>query len=301
MTDEQIIGILFIVSTCVSIGYMLILCFHKQPRKGLMLGFLMLLTPVFGPCLLACSCLFSFLLSKIKTVQLDAEDLSFRKDKAEILLEDDLSRGLNKVPIEEALLEADNESMRRVLLDILKSDFETSIPILLKAISNEDTEVSHYASAAISDVLSKFKRKQKLFEQRYAEEPENEVLLRRYMDYMYRYLGYGIFSDTEFHSHMDRYEQLMQDLLEHFPEQPDAVRISEWVIFLVKQKREKAAARWLEQLHMRHSDTLELYRARLAYSYCYDRDDFLQCIREIKASTVDLDDELVEVVRFFQS
>lgn len=300
MTENQIIIGLLIASTVISIVYIIINCTKKQYAKGFIKGGFMLITPVFGPMLMLLSSVSSEILNKFRVDYLDTTELSFSKNKNKIILGDDIQRGINKVPIEEALLEADSENVRRVLLDILKNDFESSIPILIKAIDSEDSEVSHYASAAISDVLSKFKRNQKMMEKQIHEERDNLSLLNEYMEYVYRYLNYDIFPESEFYNYFKIYEELMLLKKERFPNNMLPTEISNWITMLVKQEREETAKEWLDYIQQHYSEELESYKARLQYSYRYNRSDFVQCIKDIKKSTIDLDEETVEFVRFFQ-
>lgn len=302
MTESQIVIGSLIVSTFISIIYILVKCVKKQYGEGVIKGGLMLITPVFGPILLLFSKVFSEILNKFKVDYLDTTELAINKEKSrsEIILADDIQRGINKVPIEEALLEADSENVRRVLLDILKSDFETSIPILVKAIESDDSEVSHYASAAISDVLSKFKKNQKLMEENLTEDEDNISLLNEYMEYMYRYLNYGVFPETEFIGYCKIYGELMEKKWSRFSSFMKPIEITNWITMLVKKDSKEEAKVWLDRIQLQYPDELESYKARLQYAYRYERADFVQCIRDIKKSSVELDEETVEFVRFFQ-
>jgi len=300
MTNHQIVLLIFMISTLISLTYIIIRCVRKQYKQGLIVGGVMMLTPVFGPVLMFVSYIVEKILHKCKIGYLDTSEISFDKSKKKVVLGDDIQRGINKVPIEEALLESNSENARRVLLDILKNDFESSIPILVKAIDSEDSEVSHYASAAISDVLSKFKKNQKMMEEQYQENPEDEELLNQYMEYVYKYLNYDVFPETEFHNYLEVYECLIQAKWERFHKNLMAETILNWITMLVKQGRRDAAEVWLERLQKLYPEKLETYKARLQYSYRYDRKDFVQCIKDIKQSSVDLDEETVEYVRFFQ-
>ena len=69
---------------------------------------------------------------------------------------------------------------------------------------------------------------------------------------------------------------------------------------LVKKDSKEEAKEWLDRIQLQYPDELESYKARLQYAYRYERADFAQCIRDIKKSSVELDEETVEFVRFFQ-
>lgn len=62
---------------------------------------------------------------------------------------------LNIIPIEEALLVSEHQTRRRVMIDVLKQDTINYMEILQRAVSNEDTETSHYAVSAIMEIKRK--------------------------------------------------------------------------------------------------------------------------------------------------
>jgi len=301
MTKYEILLLLLLISTLISVVVIVVNCIRKRAAQGLVIGGLMLITPVFGPSMVFLSFCGSKLLEVFKTARLDPKELSFDKTKIKVILGDDIQRGINKVPIEEALLESDNENTRKVLLDILKSDYDTSIPLLKKAIDSEDSEVSHYASAAISDVLSKFKKTQELLDKQYCENPEERGILISYKKYMLQYLDYGIFPETELNTYLDIYESLMKKEYELFKEEMEVGSYLEWIRLLLKENRQKPAENWKDKMMFQYPDALETYKVRLQYSYQYDKKDFLKCICEIKESSVELDDEVLDIVRFFQT
>lgn len=300
MTNYKLLLVLVLVNIFIVLIYFLIKCIKKQYKQGLLVGGLMMVTPIFGPILMFLSYVFSVILKVFNVGCFDASEITFNKDKNRVILADDIKRGINKVPMEEALLESDSENARRVLFDIIKADFQNSIPLLMDAINSEDSEVSHYASAVISDVLSKFKKNQKKYEEEYNENKDDVSLLDSYMEYVYRYLACGIFPEAEFDSYLKVYEELMQERWDRFQDTFDSVVLSNWVIFLVKENRKEMAKRWLDCMEYSNIDLLETYRARLQYSYKYNKRDFKNCIREIKSSSIELDEELIEFVRFFK-
>ncbi len=299
MTKYQIFLIILLINAVVSLAYMVIMGIKKQLKKGIIVGVIMLILPVSGPLLIFFSYLFFLLLKHTNTAYINPDELSFRKEKIKIIEGDSLQRGINKVPIEEALLESDSENTRRVLLDVLKADFESSIPLLMKAIENEDSEVSHYASAAISDVLSKFKKRQKEIDQQYREHKEDEELLTAYRKYVYKYLAYHIFPKTE----ETHYLELCSELMEQAYKLVSSIEPGDyenWIKLLVEYDKEGQAKEWLRRMQKAYPEKLPTYRAELQYCYRYDHHNFRTCLQKIKNSQIMLDEDTLELVRFFQ-
>lgn len=300
MTKYQIVLIIILLNTLIAIGYMIIMGRKKQLKKGVLVGSIMIVAPVYGILLVLLSYLFFLILKQTKAAYINPEELSFSKEKIKSILSDDLQRGINTVPIEEALLESDQESTRQVLLDVLKSDYESSISILQKAIENNDSEVSHYASTAISDVLSRFKRNQKEIDEQYRKYSDDEEILTNYRKYVFKYLSYQIFPEVECKRYLSLYEEIMQQNYELFPEKLEAKDFEDWICLLVKYDKKGDAKRWLNTMEKEYPDQLATYKAELEFNFHYDRKRFKEVLRKIKSSQVMLDEKTIEIVRFFQ-
>ena len=300
MTKYQILLVAVVINTLVALGYMIAMGRKKRLEKGILIGGIMLIVPVGGPFLIFFSYLLFLLLKHTKAAYIDPAELSFRKEKIRIIEGDSLQRGINKVPIEEALLESDNESTRRVLLDVLKADFESSIPILMKAIENEDSEVSHYASAAISDVLSKFKKQQKEIDEQYRGHMDDEELLTAYRKYVYKYLTYHIFPKTEETHYLELCSELMEQAYK-LSSAIDSEDYENWIKLLLDFSKKEQAKEWLIRMQKAYPENLSTYKAELQYSYRFDHQNFGKCLQKIKASQIMLDEDTLELVRFFQN
>lgn len=300
MTKYQIVLIIILLNTLIAIGYMIIMGRKKQRKKGVLVGSVMIVAPVYGILMVLFSYLFFLILKRTKVAHINPEELSFSKEKVKSILGDDLQRGINKVPIEEALLESNHESTRQVLLDVLKSDYESSISILQKAIENDDSEVSHYASTAISDVLSKFKRNQKEIDEQYRKYSDDEEIVTNYRKYVFKYLSYHIFPEVECNRYLSLYEEIMQRTYQLFPDKLAAKDYEDWVCILVKYDRREDAEKWLSTMEKEYPDQLPTYKAELEFNYHYDKKRFKEVLGKIKSSQVMLDEKTIEIVRFFQ-
>ena len=299
MTKYHIFLLILLINALLSLAYLIYMGSKKQIERGILIGAVMLIMPVGGPLMIFFSYLCFLLLKHTKAAYIDPAELSFRKEKIRIIEGDSLQRGINKVPIEEALLESDSESTRRVLLDVLKVDFESSIPILMKAIENEDSEVSHYASAAISDVLSKFKKHQKEIDEQYREHMEDEELLTAYRKYVYKYLAYHIFPKTEETHYLELCSELMEQAYKLFSSiEPEDYE--NWIKLLVEYDKQGQAKEWLRRMQKAYPDNLSTYKAELQYCYRFEHQNFGKCLQKMKDSQIMLDEDTLELVRFFQ-
>ena len=300
MTKYQILLLAVVMNTLVALGYLIVMGRKKQLEKGVLIGGIMLIVPVGGPLLVFFSYVFFLGLKHTKAAYINPEELSFSKEKIRIIEGDSLQRGINKVPIEEALLESDSQSVRGVLLDVLKADFESSIPILMKAIESDDSEVSHYASAAISDVLSKFKKHQKEIDEQYRKHMDDEELLTAYRKYVYKYLSYHIFPETEETHYLELCCELMENTYRYFPEM-EAEEYENWIKLLLEHDKEERAKEWISRMQKIYPENLFTFKAELQYNYQFDHKNFRKCLQKIKKSQIMLDEDTLEFVRFFQN
>ncbi|MCI7322242.1 MAG: hypothetical protein MR508_02870 [Lachnospiraceae bacterium] len=298
MNKYEILFLAVMVNACIALCYMAVMGIRKQGKRGILLGFHMLVVPVAGPLFVFFSYLDFILLRCAKVACINPEEISFRKEKIRVIRGDSLQRGINQVPLEEALLESDSVSTRKALLDVLKEDYEDSISILMATMENEDSEVSHYASAAISDVLSKFKTCQKKLEEQYRSHMDDGELLTAYRKYVYKYLSYHVFPQTEENYYMLLCSELMEKAYADFPKM-EVLDYENWIDLLLEKGRQEQAEKWILRMQKDYPKTLPLYRAELQYCYLYDRENFGKCLQKIKDSRIMLDEDTLEVVRFF--
>lgn len=300
MTKIQILLLTVAINTLITLGYVFVQGKRKQLGKGIVIGIIMFIVPICGPLLISFSYLFFYVLKHTKAAYINPEEISFKKNKIRIIQGDSLQRGINKVPIEEALLESDSESTRKVLIDVLKADFESSISILMKAIESDDSEVSHYASVAISDLLSKFKKSQKEIDEQYRQHMEDEELLSAYRKFVYEYLTYHIFPKTEESHYLALCAELMENAYVNF-HHIEAEDYENWINLLLQHDMRAQASEWLTRMQYKYPENLFTFKAELRYNYQYNHDAFGKCLRKIKNSQIMLDENTLEWVRFFQS
>lgn len=116
------------------------------------------------------------------------------------------SADLLTVPLEEALLINDSKTKRRLMLDVLNGDAGGYAHLLGAARDDEDTEVSHYAATAMSELIKENEYSVQHFEQRLQKEPQNAQLLADYIDFLGDYLSTGLLDGSVLE--MYRYEYI---------------------------------------------------------------------------------------------
>ena len=144
---------------------------------------MMLLCPVVGPMFV----LLSFLLFKLFSSQgMDLSDVVFNKDRTENFLRPDEDMERNMVSLEEALEVTDKKSLRTLMLNVIRGDYQNSLASINLALNSEDSETAHYAASILQDVLNDFRSKVQekylLCQEENEEQVENCVKLVEYMN-----------------------------------------------------------------------------------------------------------------------
>ncbi len=95
------------------------------------------------------------------------------------------------VPLEEALLVNSPAQKRKLILSVLTDDPAGYYDLLQQARMDNDSEVVHYASTALSQITKEADLKLQKQEQRYASAPDDAAVLEKYCDYLESYLESG--------------------------------------------------------------------------------------------------------------
>lgn len=124
---------------------------------------------------------------------------------------------LNVLPVEEALLVSEHSTRRKVMIDVLKQDAINYLDILQTAVSNEDTETSHYAVSAIMEVKRKLTLSLQELSVQYEQNKDDEHLLGAYADVLSGYLRSGFLDERT----LRKYKFIYVDVLGRYAEISD--------------------------------------------------------------------------------
>ncbi|MFD2118071.1 tetratricopeptide repeat protein [Paenibacillus yanchengensis] len=120
---------------------------------------------------------------------------------------------LNVVSIEEALIVSEHKARRRVMIDVLKKDSMQYLDVLQQAVSNEDTETSHYAVSAIMEAKRKLVLSLQQLSVEYEENPYNEEVVKTYAEIIDGYMRSGFLDDRTMLQYRYTYLQVLDQYL----------------------------------------------------------------------------------------
>ncbi|GKU77076.1 hypothetical protein [Paenibacillus sp. L3-i20] len=128
---------------------------------------------------------------------------------------------LNVIPIEDALVVSEHHTRRRVMIDVLKQDSIHYLEILQTAVSNEDTETSHYAVSAIMEVKRKLLIAIQDLSVQYESQKHEPYMVQTYAEVLKGFLRSGFLDERT----ITKYQYTYLTVLEQFITLSDQ---SEW-------------------------------------------------------------------------
>lgn len=271
---------------------------HRERRmEYLFKAVVMLLCPVVGPAFFLCGQLFYCLFFR---QDVDLEDVIFSKERVRTHLRADEEREGNLAPIEEALAISDKDSLRTLVMNVVRGDVKNSLASIALALNSEDTETAHYAAAVLGDALNEFRKKAQelLIAMRCGEENAAEYA-QLLIEYMNGVLAQGVLHEQEQSAYVDWMEEACTLLYE---KGSIKARYIEWLCALLLGEKEfERMRRWCQRSRELYPDELSTYTCFLKlYFTTGRRQEFFEELNRLKSSEVVIDRETLELIRTFR-
>ena len=235
-------------------------------------------------------------------IEADLSDVIFSKERIVSNEKEDLEGKFNIASLEEAIAISDKESLRKLMMNVIKGDVQKSLASLSLALNSEDSETSHYAASVLSDELNDFRENVQKIYMKIKKEDENQseyccVLLK----YMNGVLAQKVFTQME----QDYFVLTMEEIgnkLFHIDRDKMVISFYEWVFLrLLDQKMFELAEKWCTRSAEIYPEELMPYTCRYKlYFNMQEKEKFLQTLEEIKQSNIVIDNETLELIRIFR-
>jgi hypothetical protein len=162
--------------------------------------------------------LFSGMLGKIirETENIEESYQEYIKDSEQVayVQKIDFSRELNTVPLSDSLSLGTIEQRRAFLVDLLKKDYTRYISVLQRAVSNEDSETSHYAGAALMEIKRQFEELLREKDSKYSGDKKNINALKDNIETIKKYLDSGLPDEVEKQEYSLNLSYMLENYLE---------------------------------------------------------------------------------------
>lgn len=300
MTTEvkKLLSVL-IANTLVVLLYLIRNIVKKREKMSYLINAVMMfLCPVLGPFLLLVSQGFWRMLS---LQQVDLEDVIFSKERVKTYLPADEETEKDMVPLEEAIAVSDKDSLRNLMLSVVKGDTRKSLAAISLAMNSEDTETAHYAASVLQDELNAFRMQvQKMYKEVQSGGKKQGEHAAALIAYMNEVLKQQVFMETEQRAMVTMLENVCRLLHEKdrrrmTPEYYEAIclrlleirefdRCEEWCLYGMEKYPEELSS---------HTCKLKLYFTK------GEKQKFFEALEELKRSDVVIDMETLELIRIF--
>lgn len=224
---------------------------------------------------------------------------TFFRDELKILRPIDRESEMNHVAMEEALVINDYHTRRRLVMETLQEEHTMDyLEVLKKALENEDSETSHYASSIIMQLQaraqSSLMEQQKAFEQY----PEDTQIQDVYEQELYQLLSGELLEKENLRKYFIQYEKLSDKLLER-----DVVQENHYLhrIFLCFRQKDLSRAGPLTRRYLQEypeSEDAVLCRILLCI-HTRDKETLSAFLSQLSERPVILTQKTLKYIRFF--
>jgi hypothetical protein len=187
-------------------------------RKSLQQSIYRFIVVFFLPGLGLLFLLFSGILGKIikETENIEESYQEYIKDSEQItyIQDIDYSRELNTIPLSDSLSLGTIKQRRAFLVDLLKKDYTRYISVLQRAVSNEDSETSHYAGAALMEIKRQFEELLRERDRKYSGNKDNINALKNNIETIKKYLDSGLPDEVEKQEYSASLSYMLEKYLE---------------------------------------------------------------------------------------
>ena len=304
--DEFLFFAILLINALLALGYLLwYLVFKKDEDHRKQYVFhtvIMLLCPVVG--------ILYFTLSHLKYRFLkagsrDLSDVEFSKKRHAARIKADEARERNIVSVEEAILISDQEKKRANILNILLGETDESFSAIARALNSDDSEVAHYAASFLQSKMDAFRETVRKTRQKIEEGDMGEVdCQERVLDliqYMNHMLKQQVFTQVEQADYVDQLSQLCELLFQHARAKLSPACYKAILGRTMELRQYEAAELWGNRFSEQYPDQLSSYTLRLKlYFETSRKEQFFEVLRQLRASSVVIDNQTLELIRMIQ-
>ncbi|EJO5347332.1 hypothetical protein NRP93_001410 [Clostridium botulinum] len=150
--------------------------------------------------------------SKFKSLELKKANYSKSNDL--MLKPFYLSKKMEVIPVEDALVLNDGKIKQDLIINVLKSDPYKYLGFLKKALKDEDTETSHYAATAVTEIKRKLTLEIQQVEKSYQKNRTDLSVIKAYADALKKYNDSGLLDKNAYGKNLSIYKELLEKIIE---------------------------------------------------------------------------------------
>lgn len=229
------------------------------------------------------------------------EDVVFSKERVKTNERADEERERNMAPLEEAIAVSDKESLRNLMLNVIRGDIQNSLAAISLALNSPDSETSHYAASVLQDELNNFRvNVQKLSREIEKEEDDETDCEKTLIPYMNNVLEQRVFTEMEQKNMVEQFVETGEALY-HKNRYQLTSQYYEWICLRLLDIRDfSRMEQWCIRAAEQYPDELSSYTCKLKlYFTAQQREKFFETLDDLKQSSIVIDRETLELIRTF--
>lgn len=280
----------------------IVLVFMKVfKRKSAYINFLIILfIPIIG--ILITSIIFlcrKFIKSDYGKYVLERERV-YKNNISLLIREAELKQKKDIVPIEDAIVLNSNNVKRRLIKDILKKDFDSNLEILTKALNDEDTETSHYAATAITELKSRLLILLQKRAYEYNKNPKSKKRIINYLEIIKKCIDSKLFYINGEKKLEYQYKMILEGYISNSGIKVSEKYFKELIKICIEIKQYDEAIRYANQYRKiyRYSQSPYLLLLEVYYKL-KDKELFDKTLTELRESKIKLDKYSLDILRFW--
>lgn len=222
------------------------------------------------------------------------DDVSAFKFRSDILVPDEI----NVLPINDILTISDVGIKRERFLATIKKDISSYASFIKEALSNEDSETSHYAAAIIQETKRKMDLKAQELKAIYYKDKYNLDAIIAYADFLISYLYIDFFDEISKEKFVVEYIELAKMMIQkRVYDEKYIVKLID--LYLTKNNYE-AASRYGKIFLNKYPESINKYLSNMKIYYSMKNIDGLRnIIDKLRESDLVFDGDTMDKVRFW--
>ena len=298
---EKLFLWILLINLIITLIYLILnLIFRKKNNKRgcWVRAAVMLLCPITGALMLFISFI-CYLLFFHREV--DLADVVFSKERVETNMRADEERERNMVPVEEAITVTDRESLRGLILNVVRGNVNESLSTIALALDGDDSESAHYAASILQDILNAFRTNvQKLYLQIKDDEEMRPGYAHMLIDYMDPVLKQQVFTMMEQKKQVRTLDEVCEMLYEADPDSITSDEYEAVSLRLLEISEFESCRKWCERAALRYPDALSTYTCQLKlYFSMGEKEEFFRVFDSLRQSGIPIDRETLDLIRVF--
>ena len=269
-----------------------------SPESVFIKTFAIFVCPVFMPLFLVFGKLFHVLFFH---QDVDLADVIFSKERVRTFAYADEEREMNMAPLEESIAVSDNDSLRTLMLNVVRGDVGKSLRSISLALNSDDSETAHYAASVLADELNHFRSTvQRLYVEIKKDNKKFFSCVDTLLPYMNDVLEQRVFLEIE----QEKFVLQMEEVCELLYQKDKALMAGvhyEWICARLLEIRSfELCEKWALRSAAEYPKLLSSFTSRLKlYFTTQEREKFFAVMDELKESEIVIDQETLELIRVF--